>query len=295
MTEPIHIKKLLVLFAFLGMLVPLLYCTNISYASEGSEQDTSKASGNIQYLYDSAMLLSDEEAADILSRCKSLSEQYDINVIILTNPSEDNDPKKYVEDLYDENECLWEDAVILYVNMTSRGVRIDGYGSCEYIFDSDVIDSMLDNITPYLADEDCYNGMSQYLSDIDTIMSKPASSSDSSMSESSYENNSIQNSSNKDSSSFLKRTLINLGIAFIIGGIAVGIMAYNSTGRMTANGSSYIDPKNSKILGQWDRYIRTTTTRVPKPKHDSNDTKGFGGGDGISSGGNSHSGGGRNF
>lgn len=296
MTEPIHRKKTLFLFILLGILITLFYGINVTYASEAAEFDTSEASESLPYLYDNAKLLSDEETDNILARCKSLSEQYDINILIVTNASEDNDPKKYVEDLYDENEAIWNDAVILYVNMTSRGVRIDGFGSCEYIFDTNVIDSMLDNITPYLADEDCYSAMSQYLSDIDSIMSKPASSSDSSIAESSNNENSIKDSSAKNSSSsFVKLTFVNLLIALIISGIAVGIMAYNSTGRMTANGSSYIDPKNSKILGQWDRYIRTTTTRVPKPKHDSNDTKGFGGGGGISSGGNSHSGGGRNF
>lgn len=275
-------KKYLYLFFLYGIFLSFFCSPSLTSASD-SNTTASTNLDDFQYLYDEGSLLSDSESDEIKKQCKQLSELYDINILILTNENEDNEPKRYVEDLYDANETVWKDAVILYINMTSRGVRIDGYGACEFIFDSDVIDNMLDNITPYLADEDCYNGMLKYLSNVDTIMSQPASADADSIVE------------KNNSTSFIKRTLINIAISFVIGGIAVGIMAYNSTGRMTANGSTYIDPKHSKILGQWDRYIRTTTTRVPKPKQNSNDTNGFGGGGGISSGGNSHSGGGRNF
>lgn len=280
--KQVLLRKHLYLFLLFGILISFLYNPIFTYASD-SDTASNNVFTNLQYLYDEGLLLSDIEAEEINKQCKELSEIYDINILVVTNKKEDNDPKKYIENLYDENEKFWKDAVILYINMTTRGVRIDGYGACEFIFDTDVIDNMLDNITPYLADEDCYNGILTYLTNVDTIMSQPANANVDSIVE------------KNNSSTFIKRTLINLVISLIIGGIVVGIMGYNSSGRMTANGSTYIDPKHSRILGQWDRYIRTTTTRVPKPKQNSNDTDGFGGGGGISSGGNSHSGGGRNF
>ena len=95
---------------------------------------------------------------------------------------------------------------------------------------------------------------------------------------------------------FKQKTLLNAMIASIVGAIAVAIMAINSKGKITVNSKTYMDPRNSRLLGHWDRYIRTTTTRTRKPENNNHGGGGGGfGGGGVSRGGHSHSGGGRSF
>jgi uncharacterized protein len=86
--------------------------------------------------------------------------------------------------------------------------------------------------------------------------------------------------------------------AIIIGIIAVVIMAYNSGGRMTAGGNTYMDSNNSGLIGRRDDYIRTQVTRVRRPQNNNNGGGGFNAGGfrgGTSGGGRSHSSSGGKF
>ena len=44
-------------------------------------------------------------------------------------------------------------------------------------------------------------------------------------------------------------------------GIAVTVMVYNSGGKVTVTGSTYMDHDTSEVLSQHDTYIRTDVTR----------------------------------
>lgn len=61
-------------------------------------------------------------------------------------------------------------------------------------------------------------------------------------------------------------------------------MVYNSGGRVTVTGSTYMDHDTSEVLDQHDTYIRTDVTRERKPDKD-NDNDG-----GVTRGGTSYSG-----
>lgn len=49
--------------------------------------------------------------------------------------------------------------------------------------------------------------------------------------------------------------------AVAVAGIAVAVMLFNSGGRVTVNGQTYIDNRTSDVIDQYDTYIRTTVTR----------------------------------
>jgi len=68
--------------------------------------------------------------------------------------------------------------------------------------------------------------------------------------------------------------ICSLGVAAII----VGIMAYNSGGRITINSSTYEDRNKSRVLDKRDVFIRTTTTKRRKPTESSGGGGGRGGG-----------------
>lgn len=113
-------------------------------------------------------------------------------------------------------------------------------------------------------------------------------------------NSSDRNSSREDN--ILLNVWFQLFISLIIGGVVVGIMAYNSSGRMTAGSRDYLDRSKSGLIGRRDQYIRSTVTKVRKPTQNNSsgsragsrggfNSGGFRGG--SSSGGRSHSSGGR--
>lgn len=268
-------KKIVALFAMLGLILSISNPL-ITYAEQAPSDDTSKTS-TVKFLYDNGKLFDKEQQKEFKQECLSIKNQHDINTIILTDGIDHGDPQTFVEDFYDKNADELGDAIILYINMVERGVRIDGFGSCEFIFDNDTIDDILDEITPYLADEDCYEATTAFLDNVKAYCEVEETF-----------------AGKEDELTLGMMSLIALGISLLIGGISVGVMLYQSSAKMTATGANYLDPKHARILGHWERYIRTTTTRIPKPK-DNNNNNDFGGGGGISSGGHSHSGGGRSF
>ncbi|MSS64108.1 TPM domain-containing protein [Velocimicrobium porci] len=278
------------------LLFCLCFCHSFTiYAKKTSEASASKKN-TVKFIYDNDNLFTDEQADKLKKKCKKLKKLYDFNSVILTDGETSDDPQIRVEDFYDENADILNDAVILYINMTDRNVRIDGFGACQYIFDNKTIDSILDELIPYLADENCYKASVHFLNRANDFAVTDTSST--AYSEDTKNNNS---SSTDEEISFGGKTLIVFGISILIGAVTVGIMLYNSSARITTTGNTYLDPRNARILAHWDRYVRTTTTRTPKPKDDSNhnnSSTNFGGGSGgggVSSGGHSHSGGGRSF
>lgn len=259
------------------------------------EEETTDTIADITHVSDDAGLFTETEVDDLEAQCIQVSEANDINAIILTINGTEKTRKQYIEDYYDSMDTVLSDAVIMLIDMDSenRGIEMQGYGNCEFTLSDDRIESVLDDVVGYLQDGDYYNAMLTYLEDVDYYSNLAPSTTyqHTEADNQNYNENYYEESQNP---SFVSVSLRNLLIAVVIGAIVVFIMAFNSGGRMTADQGDYIDAAHSRILGQYDRYIHTTTTRRPKPKPQSSSGGGFGGG-GVSAGGHSHSGGGRSF
>jgi uncharacterized protein len=63
-------------------------------------------------------------------------------------------------------------------------------------------------------------------------------------------------------------------------------MAYRAGGRVTVNARTYMDSQRSKVVDQYDNFVRQTVTKQKKPSNNTNS----GGGGGVTRGGHSHSG-----
>lgn len=261
-----------------------------------------------QKVYDNDGLFTEEEVTKLEDVCNKYGEDGKVDIVIITeNGLEGKTRTQYLEDFYDAHGFGYDqkfgNAVLLLINMdpSDRGVEIQGYGDAEYYVNNDRIEYMLDDITPKLSDEDYYDAMVLYAKEaayymnekkgVDTSPATGTKGSGNYYGESSYAGPS--NYYGRGGNIFFN-TWFQLALALLIGAIAVGVMAFQSGGRITVNNRTYLDEEHSRVVARRDDYIRTTVTRVKKPENNNGGGRSSGGG-GISAGGNSHSGGGRSF
>jgi uncharacterized protein len=271
------------------------------------------ASDNIesyQHVYDQAGLLSTSEIENLEILCTDYGNEAGVEIMILThNDSGAPYAETYIENF--EDQLPIGDRVYLLVDMYNRIVFMEGYGSAETYINSKRIDVIINEITPFLKNGNYYSAFETYITksagymgddslvneDHDYSASRPQSSNPNAPN---YDATWPGNSGYGNSvDSILSNGWVQLLISLVVGAIAVGIMAYNSGGRMTAGGNTYMDAGNSGLIGRRDDYVRTVVTRVRKPQNNNNtgnggfNAGGFRGG--VSAGGRSHSSGGGKF
>lgn len=266
-------------------------------------------------VFDYYELFSEKEVKKLEEVSKKYSEEGKVDIVVITTDDLSGKSRlEYLEDCYDEYGFGYEQeygtAVLLLLNMDpdDRGIEIQGYGDAENYIHNDRIEHILDDVVPLLQDKEYYKAMETYMKQVAYYMNEEKGVNTSPVVGEKGSGNyhgeaSVDGPSNyygEKEENILNNVLVQLGIAVVIGVIAVGIMAYHSSGRVTVTGRTYLDEQNSRVLASRDDYIRTTTTRVRKPSNDNNNSGGGGGirssgGGGVSSGGNSHSGGGRSF
>lgn len=264
-----------------------------------------------QHVYDKADLLSTSEIEDLEKMCTEYGDEAGIEIMILTH---DDPDAVYAEDYIEnfEDNLPVGDRVYILLDMQNRDVFMEGYGLAETYIHSKRIATIIDEITPSLSNGDYYDAFATYIErsaaymsddselnyDHDYTASKPQSNNPNA---SNYDETwpAQYNSGNNAVDSILTNVWFQLLAAVIIGIIAVAIMAYNSGGKMTTGGNTYMDSGNSGLIGRRDDYVRTQVTRVRKPQNNNNNQGGgFNAGGfrgGSSGGGRSHSSGGGKF
>ena len=264
--------------------------------------ETAMAAADIDHVQDLADILTDDEEETLRQECISVGDLNEIDIFILTTDSVPENRKLYIENFYDTHDDVLTDAVLLLVNMDpdKRGVEMQGYGQCEFSLSDDRISSLLDNIVPYLSDEDYFGAFSTYINEVDYYMSIEATSD---YVHTEADNEYYNENYNEEIMTPVDYIIGNLIFASFIGGaLTIIILIVNAFSRLlggfaSTDRTTYMDTSNSRVLGHWDRYIRTTTTKRRKPKDNDNGGAGHSShiGGGVSSGGHSHSGGGRSF
>jgi uncharacterized protein len=302
--KPFQLLRLLPLTALLLIMAAVISTSTMqAYASE--EED-------YQHVYDFAALLSTADAEELEQKCIDYGTTAGIDIMILTH---DDSNAVYAEDYIEdfEDQLPVGDRVYLLVDMANRIVFMEGYGKAETYIHSKRIDTIIEEITPYLSDRKYYDAFSIYIERAASYMEDD--------SELNYDHNYSAGTPQSDNpnapyydetypsnsqsiESTTKSTLSNpwlqLLLAVIIGIVTVSVMAYNSGGKMTTGSATYMDQNRSGLIGRRDDYIRTHVTKVKKPENNNNNhTKGgFNAGGfrgGVSSGGRSHSSGGGKF
>lgn len=274
MNKIISRKCLLFLSAF--SILFIFFCVNIStaFAEESKKTET-------QHIFDKAELLSSADKATLEDESNKYGTDAGIDMVVLTHDDPNAvDPETYIENFYDKNKSTYPNGVFLLIDMYNRKVVIEGYGKAETYIHSKRGDVIISEITPDLKSGDYVSAIETFFEDSDSYMKDNSELNN----DHNYSNNS---SSGNTADNILHSIWFQLLISLIVGGVTVGIMAYNAGGRMTAGGNTYIDAGNSGLIGRRDDYIRTTVTRVRKPTNNNTNSGGFSGG--ISAGGSSHS------
>ncbi|MDF2539929.1 MAG: hypothetical protein K0S76_2950 [Herbinix sp.] len=270
----------------------------INKASAKAEETSSGAvvTEYIQHIYDEAGLLSTEDLASLEDMCIEYGEEAGIDFFVLThNNSNAVDGDKYIENFVDRTD--YDNSVILLVDMYHRDVVLQGYGLAETYLHSGRLDDIRYEITDYLTNANYAKAFKIFIEDSAAYMKD-----DSDLNydhDYSYDQNGNYTGSYSPETQYndttpedvLTNPIFQLVTSLIIGGIVVGVMVYNSGGKMTTGGQTYLDRNHSGLIGRRDNYIRTTVTRVRKPTQN-NKPGGFNAGGfrgGMSIGGHSHS------
>lgn len=269
--------KLFTVIMALGLL--LCMTINVAHVAASEETDT------LQHVYDDASLLSDSEVSALEEKCITYGDDAGMNIFILTHNDPDTpDGEIYIEDFFDRNLLgKYPDSIILLVDMSRRDVIIETYGDTQTYVHSKRSDRIIEEIAPYLTDEEYYTALETFIERSAAYMkdkSDPNYSRD-------YTKAPEELYIEQEEENILHNIWLQLIVALAIGAITVAVMAYNAGGKMTAGSNTYMDQSHSGLIGRRDDYIRTTVTRVRKPQSNNNSSGGgFHGG--RSAGGSSH-------
>lgn len=250
----------------------LLLCTMILPLLFSAAQISNAASDTKQRVYDYAKLLTRTEVEELEAMASKYGEKRETDFIILTTAdTQGKDIEKYMDDFYDEMAPGYDkphgNTAILTIDMQHRDVHVAGFYKAKEYLDDGRLDLIREKITPDLSEGNYYEAFSTFI-------------------KTSYKYMGF--SPGVDPENILFNLWFQLVVAVIVGGTVVGIMIYNSGGKITVNEGTYRDAKHSRILDQKDNFIRTTVTKRRKPTQSS--SSGGGGGGGITGGGHSHSG-----
>lgn len=234
-----------------------------------------KAAPLNQYLFDHAHLLTAKEAADLQSLSSKLGQERNTALLIITvNGTDGKTLQKYVEDFYDAEDPGYDkphgNTAILAIDMQQRDVYLAGFQKAEQYLDGGRLDQIRHKITPDLSDGHYFQAFSAFI-------------------QTSYDYMGYEPGVNPEN--ILFKWWVQLIAALVVAGVAVLLMVIRSGGRVTVNAQTYLDRNQSRVLSQYDQFVRETVTRTKKPE---NNTK-SGGGGGVTGGGYSHSGSGGKF
>lgn len=231
-----------------------------------------------QRVYDLAELLTFDEKEDLEKIADKYSTKRETDFIILTTNNEENkDIVIYMEDFYDENALGYDkphgNTAILTIDMKNREVYLAGfYKGKEYLNDYR-LDLIQDKIAPDLSEGNYYEAFRSFI-------------------KISYKYMGIR--PGVDPNNILFNIWFQIIASLGVAGISVGIMMYNSGGKVTVGEGTYRDFSNSRVIDRRDNYLRTTVSKRRKPSNNNNSSgggsRGGGGGGGVSRGGHSHSG-----
>ncbi|SDY13591.1 uncharacterized protein SAMN05421736_101465 [Evansella caseinilytica] len=231
------------------------------------------ASESRQLIFDNAGLLTEQQQADLQALAVEYGEKRETDYIFLTvDDPEAGDVTRYMEDFYDayaDENTGYENAVLLVLDMYERDVQLASFGEAKTSLEDDRLTMIREQITPDLSSGNYEEAFRHFVKTADKYMG-------------------IRPGINPESVIF--KLWFQLAVSAGIGGIVVGIMLYNSGGKVTVNSNTYMDPSNSNVVQRRDRFIRETVTKRKKPSNNNNSRGGGFGGGGVTRGGRSYSG-----
>lgn len=237
----------------------------------------------VDRIYDHSDSLTDAEEEDLEAQAEEYYQETGNNYLIVTtktlseydykeSSSYERNCELYSESFYDTflstyNE-KYANCVILTVDLSknrdNRYADISGQNELKVKMDAKRCTLAFEKIKSMLSKGDYHTAFEKYMSIVNRYQQ-------------------VTPGINPDSI-FLK-IWFQLLLALIIGGVTVVIMIYQSGGKMTVTGHTYLDKERSRTVGKHDHYTHTRTTRRKRESNNSNSSSG------SSSSGGSHGGG----
>jgi uncharacterized protein len=262
-------------------------------------------------VFDQAELLTEGEEEQLESQIVQLMEKTELDIIIVTTKdAQGKSSQEYADDFYDEG--AFGSGVLLLIDMDNREVYISTAGQGIEEFTDQEIESILDDVYPYLSQGAYKQACMEFLDDVSyygTNQNRAQNgyyNTDTNQFQS-YTREELQANYRKAviQSAFRGESIgIHLVISVIIGGAVVLIMVLQVRNSKSADGHAYVRPGSEHLLSRSDRMVNTTVVTRHIQNHPGGGRGGHGGpggmGGGMSSthtshGGASHGGGGRRF
>lgn len=231
-----------------------------------------EAADTKQRVFDDAGVLSASEVEALEKLSSEYSEKNEIDFVFLTtNDTEDKGLATYVEDFADHTGIGYGkhngSAAIVGIDMVNRDIVLRGFDKAEKHLDNQRMDLLRDKISPALSAGNYYEAFQDFIITSDEYME-------------------YRPGVNPESIFF--KWWFQVGASLALGGIIVGIMAFNSGGRVTVNSQTYFEANNSRVNSKRDVFVNQTVSKVKKPTN--NNGSGGSSGGGVTGGGRSFSG-----
>ncbi|WP_059174095.1 TPM domain-containing protein [Bacillus sp. FJAT-27445] len=250
------------------------------------------------YIYDEAHLLTDDESAELQHVASEHGKERETAFIIITlDGTNGKDIVQYVEDFYDEHGPGYDqphgNTAILAIDMNERDVYLAGFKKAEQYLDDSRLDLIREEMTPDLSGGHYIDAFSVFINRAYEYMGNEPDVGNGSYTGSgligSPQVNNYYEFAGQPTENIFFQWWFQLIVSLIIAGVVVMIMAYGAGGRVTVNARTYMDSNRSKVMNQYDNFVRQTVTKQRKPSNNTN-SGGGGGGGGVTMGGHSHSG-----
>ena len=237
-------------------------------------------------LYDYEGLLSGDEADSIATALEDASREYGMTVAILTVDSLDGkSAEEYADDFYDDNglgEGEDGDGLLLLVSMSERKWHISTKGYAIYAFPDYYLDSIGDDITPFLADGDCYAAFDTFIEDCRYYLAADMEDEGYEDRRDNYSDEDFYDFSGVETNSGPRMIWIPIaiGVGLVVALIAMSIMKRGMKSvKMQSTAADYVRAGSFSLSESRDVFLYTTVSKTPRPKDD--DQQG-----GIGAGGN---------